>query len=60
MPLQVQMLAKPFLTSYMGRFDELSDETIDSFADAIISRMEYIKHGVNDHGGDYYGCDEHN
>lgn len=56
--MQVQMLARPFLNSYLSRFDELNDDRIDEFLDSVVGTIEYIKFGVNDHGGDYYGSNQ--
>lgn len=45
MPMQVQMLTRPFLSSYLSKFDELTDEKIDSFLDVIVDTVNYIKEG---------------
>lgn len=58
MPMQVQMLTRPFMNSYLSKFDELSDERIDTFLSHIVGTVEYIKHGTNDHGGEFYGCNQ--
>lgn len=58
MPMQVQMLARPFMNSYLSKFDELNDDRIDAFLSHIVSTVDYIKYGPNDHGGEYYGDDQ--
>ena len=56
--MQVQMLARPFMNSYLSKFDELNDDRIDAFLSHIVSTVDYIKYGPNDHGGEYYGDDQ--
>lgn len=58
MPMQVQMLARPFMNSYLTKFDELDDNKVDVFLSHIIDTVNYIKFGPNDHGGEYYGNDQ--
>lgn len=56
--MQVQMLTRPFMNSYLSKFDELTDERIDEFLSHIIDTVNYIQFGVNDHGGEFYGCNQ--
>lgn len=45
MPVQVQMLARPFLNSYLQRSEEMTDEKIDMFLGLILDEVNYIKDG---------------
>lgn len=45
--MQIQMLTRPFMNSYLCKFEELTDERIDQFLQEVIDTIDYIKEGGN-------------
>ena len=48
MPLMVQGLARQYLTSFLSKGEELTDERIDEFCDYVTATVNYIKWGGRD------------